>query len=115
MSSTRSPLGLLLATAKRVGEEFCWPAPSALEVVEALRGLGYAVLGVELWAFDEPEGPPRVVGWSTYATETALEWGDLVAVSAQSAAEAITGHEGDLVLWVNLTFASEEQMRAEED
>lgn len=93
----------LLRSARRVGEEFCWPATEALSVVEALQRLGLVVLGAELWRFETEDSPPTVIGW----TEHEIPPGPSAARLAEATrlvTDILISHSGDLDLWVNLTW-----------
>lgn len=98
------PVGVLLSSARRVGDDYCWPAGTALEAIDALSSLSRAVLGVELWRFQD-DATPEVAGWSDYVIDTGQPWADVVAKGAREAIEAILGHVGDRDLWVNISWA----------
>ena len=55
----------LAASARRVGNDVCWPIEDAREVIEHLAKEGITVLGFELWDIDA-DGKPKVLGSSTY-------------------------------------------------
>jgi len=99
----KDPINLLLSSARRVGEDYCWPAEQSIEVIEALSSLSQAVLGVELWQI-ESDGPPEVVGWSQYILDTHRPWDEVVADGARQATDAALGHSGDHGLWMNITW-----------
>ena len=94
-----------------VGEP-CWPATSAAEVVLAIRDLGYAVLGVELWELDEAVSPPRVVGWSDYSVDASDEWSQVVDQAAALAVECLADVASNVGLLVNMTWVSKDEFAA---
>jgi hypothetical protein len=100
-----NPVERVLERARRVGREYCWPGAQAVEVVGALGELRQAVLGFELWSFDE-DLMPQVVGWSSYGVSLDDSWPEVVGQSVQAAIDGLRrqlrGSE-----WVNLTWVSE--------
>jgi hypothetical protein len=94
------PINVLLSSARRVGEDFCWQAERALEVIDALSSLSRAVLGVELWRIEN-----EVLGWSQYNVDTHRPWEQVVSDGARQAADAVLGYSGDRGLWINITWA----------
>ena len=66
MSDALDPLGYLLQSARRVGDEFCWPATQLLNVTRSFVALNLIILGVELRRFDEGTAEPTVIGWTEY-------------------------------------------------
>ena len=103
----KDPISLLLSSARRVGEDYCWPAEQSLEVIEALSSLSQAVLGVELWQI-ESDGPPEVVGWSQYNLDTRRPWDEVVADGARQATDLALGQSGDRGLWINITWVGQQ-------
>lgn len=99
----RDPITTLLSTARRVGDDFCWPAERSIEVIAALSSLSRAVLGVELWQI-ENDGHPEVLGWSQYEIDTRRSWDDVVAEGARRAADEVFGYSSDRGLWINITW-----------
>lgn len=102
-------LTVLLENARRVGEEWCWPATNALEVVRSIEAMGLAVLGVELWDFGGDDGP-TVKGWSQYEVPTG-RWDDAVRQLARSAVDELLGFSEDSDLWVSVSWASEAELK----
>ncbi len=96
-------IDVLLSSARRVGEDFCWPAERSLEVIEALSSLSRAILGVELWQI-ENDGHPKILGWSQYSINTRRPWDEVVSDGARQAMDAVLGHAGDRSLWINFTW-----------
>jgi len=99
----RDPITALLSTARRVGDDFCWPAERSVDVIDALSSLSRAVLGVELWRL-ENDGHPEVVGWSQYNIDTHRPWDEVVAEGARRATDEVLGYSGDRGLWINITW-----------
>jgi hypothetical protein len=99
----RDPINTLLSTARRVGDDFCWPAEQSIEVIDALLSLSRAVLGVELWRIENDEHP-EVLGWSQYDIDTHRPWDEVVADAARRATDEILGYSGDRGLWINITW-----------
>lgn len=106
--ATTNPLSQLLHEARRVNAEWCWPVATAGEVVGVLEELGLLILGVELWQFGEGDAP-TVKGWSEYELPVG-DWAEVVAGTASLARAAFFEHIGNLDLWVNLSWASEEEL-----
>lgn len=100
----RESLKSLLSTARRVGDDFCWPAEQSVDVIDALSSLSRAVLGVELWRI-ENDGHPEVLGWSQYNIDTHRPWDVVVAEGARRATDEVLGYSGDRELWINITWA----------
>lgn len=103
----RNPVDRVLAEARRVGSEYCWALPRAADVVGALGELEQAVLGFELWAFDDGL-KPRVVGFSEYRLELDRPWTEVVDESVRLALAGLSG-QGDPSIWANLTWMSERE------
>ena len=103
MAAPPDPLELLLATCRRIGNEFCWPARLAVEVVGAFESLGLVVLGAELWRFDDDSEQPTVVGWTSYTVPDG-DWGHRVAAGSRHAADELIGYVSDQTSWVNLIW-----------
>ncbi len=97
------PITTLLSSARRVGDDFCWPAQESVEVIEALASLSRAVLGVELWRIEGDDGP-EVLGWSQYNVDTHRRWDEVVAAGARQAIDEVLGYSGDRGLWINITW-----------
>lgn len=93
----------LLRSARRVGEEFCWPAAEALSVVEAFQRLGLLVLGAELWRFESEDSQPTVLGWTEHEVPPGPPAVRL-AEATRLVRDMLISHSGDLDLWVNLTW-----------
>lgn len=106
--ATPNSLNVVLETARKVNSDWCWPVAVASDVVDVLEHLGLAVLGVELWRFDEGAAP-TVTGWTEYDVQMG-EWAEIVADSASLAREAFFEHIGNLDIWVNLSWASEAEL-----
>jgi hypothetical protein len=70
--------------------------------VKALGELRQAVLGFELWAFDE-ELTPRVMRVSEYVVTFNRPWSEVVVSSVQSALDGLGERVPDGI-WVNLTW-----------
>ena len=107
--SARNPVERILAGSRRVGGEYCWPIGDAIEVAEALGAVGQAILGFELWSFDE-ELTPRVVTWSEYRLSLNGPWREVVTASVRAAAEGLRVQVG--TLWANLTWVSEREAQS---
>ena len=99
----QDPLGIVLRSARPVGDEFCWPASEVLNVLAAFERLGRVVLGAELWRFDDDGDEPIVVGWTEFEVPEGT-WEQRVVESSRLAADELLGHAGDLDAWVNLTW-----------
>ncbi|MFN8053527.1 MAG: hypothetical protein U0Q22_18965 [Acidimicrobiales bacterium] len=99
----RDPINTLLSTARRVGDDFCWPAEQSAGVIDALSALSRAVLGVELWRIEDDE-KPEVLGWSQYDIDTHRPWDEVVADGARRATDEVLGYSGDRGLWINITW-----------
>jgi hypothetical protein len=85
-ATSHNPVDRLLAGARRIGSEYCWPASQAADVARALGELGQAVLGFEWWDFDM--GPmPRIVDVSDFTTQLNDPWDHVVALGVRSAIE----------------------------
>ncbi len=108
MSAT-NVLATLLESARRIDEEWCWPAAHSLSVIRAIESLGLAVLGVELWEI-QADGPPLVKGWSQYDLPSG-PWSDVVQGAASAAAEEVLGYSGNLDFWVNISWLSEAELK----
>jgi hypothetical protein len=103
---------LLLLRARKVGSELAWSADEVVGVVRALASLRLAVLGLELWEFDD-EAEPRVTGWTTYEVDVTAPWRDVVRASAQRAENDLAGHAADPNLWIHVQWISEQDARSE--
>jgi len=99
-----NPVERILEGARRVGREYCWPIAQAVEVAEALGELQQAVLGFELWSFDEAL-MPRVLGWSEYRVSLDCPWLEVVRESVRAAVDGLGRQVGEPV-WANLTWMS---------
>lgn len=108
MGSTNA-LTVLLENARRVGEEWCWPATNAVEVVRSIEAMGLAVVGVELWDFGGDD-LPTVKGWSQYELPTG-RWEDVVRQVARSAVDELLGFSENRDLWVSVSWASEAELK----
>lgn len=104
LQTPADPLQLLLTSARRVGDEFCWPAHRILEVIDAFELLGLVVLGAELWQFDRDD-QPTVVGWTEYQVPEGAR-AHRAAAARRLAHEDLLGHAGNMRYWINLTWAS---------
>jgi hypothetical protein len=100
-----NPVERILDGARRVGREYCWPIAQAVEVAQALGDLQQAVLGFELWSFDETL-MPRVLEWSEYRVSLDRPWHEVVRESVQAAVDGLRTQVGEPV-WANLTWVSE--------
>jgi hypothetical protein len=100
---SHNPLPQILRSARRIGEEFCWPATEALSVIEAFQRLGLVVLGAELWRFEGDDAAPTVVGWTDYEVPPGPP-AVRVAEATRLVTDILIAHSGDLDLWVNLTW-----------
>lgn len=108
MSAT-NVLSTLLESARRIDEEWCWPAVHSLSIIRAIESLGLAVLGVELWEM-QVDGRPLVKGWSQYDLPSGL-WSDVVREAAIAAADEVLGYSGNLDVWVNISWLSEAELK----
>jgi hypothetical protein len=86
-----NPVERILEGTRRVGRE----------VAEALGELQQAVLGFELWSFDEAL-MPRVLGWSEYRVSLDCPWLEVVRESVRAAVDGLGRQVGEPV-WANLT------------
>ena len=109
MSTQTDPLRTLLENARSVGDEWCWPASQASEVIEALGLLNRLILGIELWEFDEEHAGPKVLGWTEWPPADHGDWTSAVQASvemAQMELERNLPHN----TWVNITWARENDL-----
>lgn len=102
-----NPVDRVLEDARRVGNDYCWPASGAREVISALRELEQATLGFEVWSFDN-EITPRVVRTSVYEVDLDQPWPDVVRTSFEAALAGMSGLETG---WINLTWVSATEAR----
>ena len=107
--SAANVFSTLLECARRVDEEWCWPATDAISVIQAIELLGLAVLGVELWEL-RADGVPVVKGWSQYDLPSG-PWSDVVQGAARAAADEVLGYSENLDLWVNISWSSEAELK----
>lgn len=96
---------LPLACATRVGSDFCWPATQVLGALDAFALASVVLLGVELWKMHD-DGAPEVLGWTDYNVDLGQPWPEAVRASHRLAVDAVLGFDGDLDLWVNVTWVS---------
>ena len=94
---------LPLACAMKVGSEFCWPATQVLSALDAFALASVVLLGVELWKVGD-DGAPEVLGWTEYNVDFTVPWSEVVRASHRLAVDAVLGFDGDLDLWVNVTW-----------
>ena len=92
-----------LACATRVGSDFCWPATQVLGALDAFTLASVVLLGVELWKMRD-DGTPEVLGWTDYNVDLGVPWPEAVRASHRLAVDAVLGFDGDLDLWVNVTW-----------
>jgi hypothetical protein len=102
-----NPVDRVLEDARRVGNEYCWPAKGAREVITALRDLEQATLGFEVWHFENPVGP-RVVRISGYEVDLEQPWPDVVRDSSAAALAELSDADTG---WINLTWISAREAR----
>ena len=102
-SQRQNAVERILDASRRVGNEYCWPGDHAPDVARALGEVGQAILGFELWAFDD-ELTPRVVAVSDYRLQLENDWSVVVADSVRCALEALRSVAPPV--WVNFTWAS---------
>jgi hypothetical protein len=76
-------------------------------VAQAFGALQQAVLGFELWTFDE-NLTPQVLGWSEYPTSLDGPWREVVEASNKEAVDGLRKQVGNGV-WANLTWVSESE------
>lgn len=93
---------VILEKAVMICDEAFWPFPAALDAVDKLSELGYAVTGVEL--FEREGDSPKWILSSRYEHDENMDWGKFVGYCRQSAVEFIfdyMGHEGGLfnLIW----------------
>ncbi|MGH2772797.1 MAG: hypothetical protein ACRDIU_06640 [Actinomycetota bacterium] len=98
----------LLAAARQVGQDLCWPAKEGEAIIRELAKLGLAILGLELWMFDEDDGP-RVVGWTDYELDLNAPWDQVVRDAADRAEREILEHVGNKGLWINIQWITREE------
>jgi|KBSSwiStaDraftv2_1062776.scaffolds.fasta_scaffold124283_1 hypothetical protein len=85
--------------------ECAWPPSDVESVIEAFRGLGVAVLGLEVWL---PEGNvPRVLGQSEYDVPRKKPWAAYVDETARLALLEVKRRSVPSGAVFNLTCASE--------
>lgn len=102
-----NPVDRVLEDARRVGNEYCWPAKGAREVISAPRELDQATLGFEVWSFDN-QITPRVVRISVYEVDLDQPWPDVVRASFEAALAGLSGLETGRI---NLTWISATEAR----
>lgn len=50
------------------------------------------------------DGGPEVLGWTDYNVDLGVSWPEAVRASHRLAVDAVLGFDGDLDLWVNVTW-----------
>ena len=105
---TSNSLDQLLSLARRVNNEWCWPAAAAEDAIVAIAALNLAVLGIEIWEFDDSDSVV-VKGWSQYELPSG-EWSEVVRSSARLARDGVFEHSGNIGLWVNLTWGTQQEV-----
>lgn len=102
----------LLASARRVGPDYCWPASKASEAVRGLAALGAAVVGAEFWQLDSANRP-LVLGWSTYDVPLHGRWVDVVDQCMHEALGSVRSLDGILDAWIALTWITELEIQGD--
>lgn len=102
----------LIAKARRVNDDLCWPATEITDVIQQLARLDLAILGLELWIFEDDD-KPRVTGWTDYKLELQGEWDQVVRDAAEQAEREILEHVGNQDLWINLQWITKEEVSPE--
>jgi hypothetical protein len=95
----------LLARARVLAGEPAWPVEAISEVVNQLRQVDLAVVGVELWR--EEGSHPRWVASSDYQCDRGLGWPRYVQCCANEALTFVQRFRGEPAALFNLTWIGE--------
>ena len=98
--------------ATTLGGEPAWSVCDAREVIERLRQLDIAVVGIEIWLREGND--PQVIGWSNYTIAFKDDWKSFVEKNAASAIRELDNPIPEDAL-VNLTCITRSELSKKDD